>query len=143
MSFSSRRSVFLAAAFFLIPSAAEGQQAPQGIEIVERVVAVVGDSMISMTELEEGLLQMEGRGWARPTGAAELLEARLGLLEQMINQHLIIQEAVKDTLLRISDEELEDRVQQQIDAQVIQFGTLRRLQEALAEENRTMAVYRE
>ncbi len=143
MSFSSRRSVFLAAAFFLIPSAAEGQQAPQGIEIVERVVAVVGDSMISMTELEEGLRQMEGRGWARPTGAAELLEARLELLEQMINQHLIIQEAVKDTLLRISDEELEDRVQQQIDAQVIQFGTLRRLQEALAEENRTMAVYRE
>ncbi len=143
MSFSSRRSAFLAAAFFLIPSAVEGQQAPQGIEIVERVVAVVGDSMISMTELEESLLQLEGRGWTRPTGAAELLDARLELLDQMINQHLIIQEAVKDSLLQISDEELEDRVQEQIDAQVIQFGTLRRLQEALADQNMTMAVYRE
>jgi peptidyl-prolyl cis-trans isomerase SurA len=56
---------------------------------------------------------------------------------------LIIQEAAKDTLLKVSEEELEDRVQQQIDGQVRQFGTLRRVQELLAEENRTMAVYRE
>ena len=99
--------------------------------------------MISMTELEQALIGMEARGWARPTGPAELLEAKLELLEGMINQQLIIQEAAKDTLLKVSEEELEDRVQQQIDGQVRQFGTLRRVQELLAEENRTMAVYRE
>ena len=143
MNFSLGNFALLAAILFVIPSPIEGQQELQTINIVERVVAVVGDSMISMTELEQALIGMESRGWARPTGPAELLEAKLELLEGMINQQLIIQEAAKDTLLMVSEEELEDRVQQQIDAQVRQFGTLRRLQEVLAEENRTMAVYRE
>ena len=143
MSFSSGSFALLGAVSFLVPSSVEGQLPTQGIDIVERVVAVVGDSMISMTQLEESLNELEARGWTRPTGAAELLEARLDLLDRMINQHLIIQEAVKDTLLQIPEEELEDRVQEEIDAQLIQFGTLRRLQEVLAEEGRTLSVYRE
>ena len=55
----------------------------------------------------------------------------------MINQLLVIQEAAKDSLLGISEEELEDRVQQQMDGQVIGFGTLGALQRALAEQNMT------
>ena len=66
-----------------------------------------------------------GDGLVRP-GPAELLEVRLEVLEQLINQQLIIQEAAKDTLLEVSAEELEDRVQQQVDGQVRQFGTLGR-----------------
>ena len=143
MSFSSRSFALLAAVLFLISSRVEGQQIPQTINLVERVVAVVGDSMISMTQLDESLIQMEARGWTRPTGAAELLEVRLEVLDQLVNQMLIIQEAAKDTLLEVSEEELEDRVQQQIDGQVRQFGTLGALQRALAEQNMTMAVYRE
>jgi peptidyl-prolyl cis-trans isomerase SurA len=143
MRFSSGSFALLAAVLFLIPSPVEAQQFPETINMVERVVAVVGDSMISMTQLDESLFQMEARGWTRPTGAAELLEARLEVLGQLINQQLIIQEAAKDTLLEVSEEELEDRVQQQIEGQVRQFGTLGALQRALAGQNMTMAVYRE
>ncbi len=143
MNFSSGIFTLLLAVSFLIPSPVEGQQAPQGINLVERVVGVVGDSVILMTELEEFLLTMEARGWARPTGAAELLEARLDALGQLINQQLILQEAAKDTLLEVTEEELEDRVQQEIDGQVRQFGTLGRLQQMLAEQNMTLAVFRE
>ena len=143
MRFSSGSLALLGALLFLIPSPVDGQQTPQTINIVERVVAVVGDSMISMTQLDESLLAMEARGWTRPTGAVELLEARLELLGQLINQQLIIQEAAKDTLLEVSEEELEDRVQQQIEGQVRQFGTLGALQRALAGQDMTMAVYRE
>ena len=143
MRFSSGSFALLAAVLFLIPSPVEGQQFPETINMVERVVAVVGDSMISMTQLDESLFQMEARGWTRPTGAVELLEARLEVLEQLINQQLIIQEAAKDTLLEVSEEELEDRVQQEIEGQVRQFGTLGRLQQALADQDMTMAVFRE
>ena len=143
MKFSSGFLALPAAVLFLVPSPAEGQQAPQGIELVERVIAVVGDSVILMTELESFLLQMEARGWARPTEPAELLEARLEIVEQLIDQQLIIQEAAKDTLLTVSEEELEDRVQQEIEGQVRQFGTLSRLRQVLAEQNMTLAVYRE
>jgi peptidyl-prolyl cis-trans isomerase SurA len=143
MVYSPGRFALFATVLFLISPPLEGQQSPQGINIVERVLAVVGDSMISQTQLDQALLAMEARGWARPTGAAELLEARLEILEQMINQLLIIQEASKDSLLAVSEEELEDRVQQQIDGQVIGFGTLGALQRALAEQNMTLALYRE
>jgi len=143
MGFSSERFVLLVATLFLIPSPGEGQQLQQGINIVERVVAVVGDSMISQTQIDESLLAMEARGWTRPTGAAELLEARLEILDQLINLQLIVQEAAKDSLLAVSEEELEDRVQVQVDGQVRQFGTLARLQQALAEQNMTLALYRE
>ncbi len=143
MVYSPGRFALFATVLFLISPPLEGQQSPQGINIVERVLAVVGDSMISQTQLDQALLAMEARGWARPTGAAELLEARLEILEQMINQLLIVQEASKDSLLAVSEEELEDRVQQQIDGQVIGFGTLGALQRALAEQNMTLALYRE
>ena len=143
MNFSSRKFGLLAAVPFLIPSPVEGQRAPQGIELVERVVAVVGDSVVLMTELEEFLLSMEARGWARPSGVVELLEARLEVLDQLINQQLIIQDAATDTLLEISEEDLEDRVQQEIEGQVRQFGTLGLLQQELAAQNMTMAVFRE
>ena len=133
----------LAAVLVSIPSPAAGQRAPLGIETVERVVAVVEDSVILMTELEQYLLTMEARGWTRPTMADELLEVRRDVLDQLINQQLIIQEAAKDTLLEISEEDLEDRVQLEIDGQVFQFGTLGRLQQVLAEQNMTMAVFRE
>ena len=103
MKFSSESFALVAAVFFVIPSQVEGQLPTPSIDIVERVVAVIGDSMISMTELEQSLLGMEARGWARPTGPAELLEAKLELLEQMINQQLIIQEAAKDTLQNRED----------------------------------------
>ena len=144
MTFSSGRFALLAVGLFLIPSPVEGQQVPlQGINLVERVIAVVGDSMISMTELDESLIAMESSGWSRPTGAAELLEAKLEVLDQLINIQLVIQEAGKDSTLAISEEELEDRVQQEIDGQVRGFGTLGAFQRALAEQNMTTAGFRE
>lgn len=133
----------LAAVLFLIPTQVEGQGVPQGTNVVERVVAVVGDSVVLMTEIDEFLISMEARGWTRPTEPAGLLAARLTVLDQLINQLVILQEAAKDTLLKVTEEELEDRVQQEIDGQVRQFGTLGRLQQALAEQNMTMAVFRE
>jgi peptidyl-prolyl cis-trans isomerase SurA len=143
MNPSSGNLTLLAAVLFLIPSQVEGQGTPQGINMVERVLAVVGDSVVLMTEVEEFLITMESRGWTRPTGAAEVLEVRRGVLDQLINQQLILQEAAKDSLLVVTDEELEGLVQQEVDGQLRQFGTLGRLQQALAEQNMTMAVFRE
>ena len=143
MNSSSGIFSLLAAVSFVASPTVEGQQAQLGINLVEQVVAVVGDSVILRTELDQFLLTMEAQGWTRPTGAAELLEARLGVLDQLINQQLIIQEAAKDSLLEVTEEELEDRVQQEIEGQVRQFGTLARLQQMLAQQNMTMATFRE
>lgn len=143
MNISSRSFAMVAAVLLSIPPAVEGQQSPAGTEIVERVVAVVGDSVILHTELEEFLISMAARGWTRPEEPEALLEAQLETVDQLVNQLLVLQEAAKDTLLEIAEDELEDRVQEEIDGQVRQFGTLGRLQDALAEQSMTMAVFRE
>ena len=135
--------VSMLAAFLLIPSPTSAQAVPDGLNVVERVVAVVGDSVILMTELDEYLITLEARGWSRPTDEDELGKARIEVLDQLINEQLVLQDAARDTLINISDVDLEDRVQREIDGQILQFGTIARLQQVLAEQNMTMAVFRE
>ncbi|MEE2669149.1 MAG: peptidylprolyl isomerase [Gemmatimonadota bacterium] len=127
----------------LINSPANAQIVPDESNVVERVVAVVGDSVILMTELDEYLLTLEARGWSRPTDEDEFMKVRVEVLDQLINEQLVLQDAARDTLINISDVDLEDRVQREIDGQILQFGTIARLQQMLAEQNMTMAVFRD
>ena len=136
--------VVSAAAASLLSARPACAQLPRSeTDVVERIAAVVGDSVILMTEVDQQLFTLEARGWRRPTEPAALAKVKLDVLDLLVNQQLILQDALRDTLLIISDDELEERVQEQIDAQVAQFGTLARLQQALAEQDMTMAVYRE
>ena len=111
--------------------------------VVERVVALVGDSVILMTEVDEYLLTLEASGWVRPNDPEELLTVKTDVLDQLVNQQLILLEALKDTLLTVTETELEDRVQQEVDGQIRQFGTTNRFQDALAEQNMTVNQFRE
>ena len=111
--------------------------------VVERVVALVGDSVILMTEVDEYLLTLEASGWVRPNDPEELLTVKTDILDQLVNQQLILLEALKDTLLTVTETELEDRVQQEVDGQIRQFGTTNRFQDALAEQNMTVNQFRE
>ena len=120
-----------------------GQTNTQGDNVVERVVALVGDSVILMTELDEYLMTLEAGGWARPDDPEELLTVKTQVLDQLVNQQLILLEAIKDTLLTVSDDELEERVQQEMDGQVRQFGTTKGFQDALTEQNMTVNQFRE
>ena len=119
-------------------------QNPLGFtDIVEQVAAVVGDSAILMTEIDSYLLRLESQGWTRPETTAELMAFKADVLDLLINEQLVIQEAGRDSTLAVNEEELEERLQLEIDGQVRQFGTLARLQEALAAQNMTMSVFRD
>ena len=135
----SSRYLFIVT-FLLLPisnytKSLEAQTSMEEDNVVERVVALVGDSVILMTELDEYLLTLEASGWARPDDPNELLTVKTQVLDQLVNQQLILLEAIKDTTLTVSEVELEGRVQQEVDGQVRQFGTTNRFQDALAEQN--------
>jgi peptidyl-prolyl cis-trans isomerase SurA len=119
-------------------------QNPAGFtDVVEQVAAVVGDSVILMTEIDSQLLRMEAQGWTRPESISELMRFKADVLNQLINQQLVIQDAGKDSTLVIGEQELEERLEQEIDGQIRQFGTLSRLQDALAAQSMTMSVFRD
>ena len=67
-----------------------GQTKVLGDNVVERVVALVGDSVILMTELDEYLMTLEAGGWTRPDDPEELLTVKTQVLDQLVNQQLIL-----------------------------------------------------
>jgi len=112
-------------------------------DVVEAVWAVVGDSAILKTEVDAYLLRLSADGMAIPDDPAELKLLRERALEQLINETLILQSAAADSTLQISDEELEGRVQDEVDSKVREFGTLGQLQAVLERQGMTLASFRE
>lgn len=133
----SRRILWLVLLSILPASGARGQ-------IVEEVWAVVNDSAILKTEVDVEFLRLfANQQMEPPTDSAEILEIKFSLLDQLINQQVILQAAALDSTLTLSDEELDGRVQAEVDAQVQQFGTLGRFQTALESSDMTLAIFRE
>ncbi len=127
-----------------LPHPAAGMQtgATQS-DVVEAVWAVVGDSVILKTEVDAYLLRLSAQGVVIPEDPDQLKQLREQAIEQLINEQLILQVAYADSTIEITDEELEERVQQEVDGQVRQFGTLGQLQVELEKQNMTMAGFRE
>ena len=119
------------------------QTLPIESDVVEAVWAVVADSVILKTEVDAYLLRLAAQGVVIPEDPVGLTRLREQALDQLINEQLILQEAARDSTLAISEEDLEERVQQEIDGQVRQFGTLGQLQARLESQNMTMAGFRE
>jgi len=116
---------------------------PGAEQLVDRVAAVVGDSAILMSEIEQGLVIAEAQGWRRPTDPAALRQAQMQILDRLVNEQLLLQEAAQDTTLVLDPQALEDAVDQEVDAQIQRVGTRRIFEQQLAQNGYTIASYRE
>jgi peptidyl-prolyl cis-trans isomerase SurA len=107
-------------------------------------MAIVGDSIILRTEIQEELQRMAmSEGVPLPDPGPELDQMMSEVLDQMINRSLVLQEAARDTLIRVNDSEIEDRVVARIDDVAQQFGGQSGLQQALATDGLNLAEYRD
>ena len=78
-------------------------------DVVDRVMAIVGDSIILQTEIQEELQRMAmSDGVTLPDPGPELDQMMSQVLDQIINRTLVLQEAARDTLLQIDESEIED-----------------------------------
>ena len=119
-------------------------QVPSEEDVVDRVMAIVGDSIILRTEIQEELQRMAmSEGVPLPDPGSELDQMMSEVLDQMINRSLVLQEAARDTLIRVNESEIEDRVAARIDAVAQQFGGQSGLQQALATDGLNLAEYRD
>lgn len=98
--------VFLAAA----PAAAQGQSV-----VVDRVVAVVGNKPLLASQVDEDLFARQAQGVKLPEGDSAAMHAlRIEVLNDLIDQELLVQEALRDTAIKVTDQEVAARVEQQI-----------------------------
>ena len=122
--------------------AAQGLVRTDPGEIVERVIAVVGDSVVTLTELHEYLAVLRAQGQL-PNDPAAIAEVEEEALQALVDQLLILLAAGRDSTLIPEDDEVESRVAQMLEQTSQRMGGQTRFQEALAREGMTQAQYRE
>jgi len=106
-------------------------------QVVDKIIAVVGKNRIILqSELETAAAQ------TRQPGMEVTQDAKCNLLQQMILQKMLVEQAERDSLL-VSDEEVEAALDNRVRSFIAQFGSKEKLEEVagktvfqLKEDNR-------
>lgn len=135
------RTLLLTATLMMVATGTPAQepQEPEP-ELVDQIVAVVGDSIILVSELEE---QVARRATTAPLPTdPEALEAlKRQELQAMINELVLLQAAEADSLI-VPLEDVQGQVDAAIQQQTAQFGSRAAFEEALTREGLTLEQYR-
>ena len=127
----------------LLPSTATAQADLQ-VGLVDRVVAIVGDSSVLQSQVTFEAQQMQLADPTLPTPTSpQYGEFLSGVLESRIDLLLVIQAAERDTLISVDEANLDQQITDMIDGLATQFGGQPALQAALREIGMTLAEYRE
>jgi len=138
-----------AAAAVVLSAAPVLAQAPEvqpaaGAELVDRVVAVVGDSALFYSQVQDETRRRRAQGLPVPPegDSAAMREFELAVLGDLVNQSLLLVGAQRDTTVAVP----QARVDQAFDGawaeRVQQFGSEAELSRALAVDGLTLAQYR-
>lgn len=137
------RALILAAALAAPFQAAAQAFANEDAELVDRVIAVVGDSVVLLSQVQTDLQQMALQGRPLPQDPAQLQALFDASLQDRVERLLVLQAAAKDTLISVDQQQIEASVQEEIDRRTQAFGGPAQFQQALQAEGLTMASYRE
>ena len=107
-------------------------------EIVDRVVAVVGDQVILASEMASQLQMASLRYGKRFNSEAEMSAFRDDILNSMISDHLFLIAAKADTTISIRPDEIERALDDHIARIAEQYETNEAFMDALAEEGLTL-----
>lgn len=119
--------------------------APAGPDtvVVDRVVAVVGDTTLLLSDIRARVEQeIAQSGQAPPTDPAQQEEMARQVRDQMVEDMVVVEAARRDKVV-VSDDEVKTRVDEQINTVLQRLGGSEvRLEQALAASGMTQAQYR-
>jgi len=89
------------------------QRTPVGTDsVVDKIVAIVGTKAIVRSQIEERILQEFPQGKGLPTAPEAKLQLQREVLDALVSEELMVQEAQRDTTIKV----LEDDVTKSVDA---------------------------
>jgi peptidyl-prolyl cis-trans isomerase SurA len=145
-----RRTLLTLALLLLGAAPLRGQGAvacpsPADSSQVDRVVAVVGDSIVLFSDLVQECLFMNQRNQQAIAQNQQPVGFTVeDLLDNLVNVQVLLQHAARDSTVLPTSEELDSRVQAQIDSiRSGRFPSEAEFQRALAQQGLTLASYRE
>jgi peptidyl-prolyl cis-trans isomerase SurA len=112
------------------PQAAAQGRATTG-RPVDRIVAVVGTRPILASQVEEQLVLAQSQGAKLPEDSAGRDAARRQILSQMVDEELMVQQAERDTTIKVTDQEVQDAVEQTVQNVRKQFASIAEFQSQL------------
>ena len=121
-----------------------GAQVSSNDEIVDRVVAIVGDSVVLQSEVLEAVQRIVlTQNLDTPEPGPELDQMMSDMLDQLVSTMLISQEVARDTLIVVDDVLIEERTTELVDQIIQQQGGQAALQQQLAPMGLTLAEFRD
>lgn len=116
-------------------------QGASDADLVDRVIAVVGDSVILESEVMEQIERRRAYGEQVPTEGDALDRLKRQELDGLVNEMLILHAAIRDSVV-VSPEDVQSQVNAAIAEQDRRFGGRAAFEEALGREGLTLEQYR-
>ncbi len=82
--------------------------------VVDRVVAVVGNRAVLASQVQEEIFARQGQGLQLPTDPKGQEELRKQVVQGIVEEELLVQEAERDTSIKVTDQEISEGVEQQV-----------------------------
>ena len=82
--------------------------------VVDRVVAVVGNRPVLASQVDEELFSRQSQGVKLPDNPEGLRAVRQQIVTSIIDEELLVQEAMRDTSIKVTDEEIASGVEEQV-----------------------------
>lgn len=134
-------SLWLTSAIGLLASTVRPAAAQDPSQMIDRIVAVVGDTAILQSELQELVFRLQAQGVQIPDDPQQLDAFLKQTLDTKINEVLLVIHAEREGIT-ISDGEVSDLVDDQIASVQRNFRSQIEFEQALASEGITSAEFR-
>ncbi len=85
-----------------------------GPVVVDRVVAVVGNRPVLSSQVDEEVFSRQSQGQPLPTDPDSLEAIRKQIIASIVDEELLVQQAQRDTAIKVTDQEIADGVEQQV-----------------------------
>ncbi len=126
----------------LLPAQLQAQTTPgEEAGLIDRIVAVVGDSAIFLSQVEEEL-QLQLAQASIPVNPDSLRVQMRAVLDQLINMQLILQEAALDSTLVPPEGDIEAQLADAVARVQAGFPSIQEFQNALTADGMTLTSYR-
>jgi peptidyl-prolyl cis-trans isomerase SurA len=91
--------------------------------VVDRVVAVVGNRPVLASQVDEEVFSRQSQGQKLPENPDSLNEIRKQVVASIVDEELLVQQAQRDTSIKVTDQEIADGVEQQVRKVRANFGS--------------------
>jgi peptidyl-prolyl cis-trans isomerase SurA len=82
--------------------------------VVDRVVAVVGNRPVLASQVDEEIFSRQSQGGHLPTDSVGLAGLHKQVVSSIVDEELLVQQAQRDTAIKVTDQEIADGVEQQM-----------------------------